>query len=532
MARKDSFNQPWASVPAQFERPGDGLIARGWAGGASEDPPEAKWENWWHNRVDLALQELQNLGQLIWFADAPYTAGARVNYGGNSFIALSNNTGVEPTGLLDVGVWRKESTKTYLQTANNLSEIKAAGPVAVAQAIDNLGLKDTAATAAGALQKTQNLNDVANKTTALTNLGALPVGGTAAAATKLATARNIAGKPFDGTANISIGAADVGALPLTGGVLSGPLKITGIHGEPIGPAGYRSFLIGPTNGGITNPTGTGIGLHSDKNIYFWNDDSNYAMTLSPTSLSVNRPISILSGAGAALSIKSQNEGDVCYIMSVSNTASKSKWYIGNTQENNTSFDLVNSQAGVALKIGDTISTTAPFSASKITPSDDSNFDERYEPALIGTPMPWPLATAPAGYLKCNGASFNKTQYPKLAVAYPSGILPDLRAEVVRGWDDGRGVDTGRVLLSAQLDAIRNITGTYGYSSTHGVVNGSDTGGVSGAFKAATTAKGASIAQVAGAARDLIFDASQSPGVLTAAENRMRNVAFNYIVRAL
>ncbi|CNC11989.1 hypothetical protein [Yersinia alsatica] len=171
MARNDSFNQPWASVPAQFERPGDALIARGWAGGASEDPPEAKWENWWHNRVDLALQELQNLGQLIWFTDAPYQAGARVNHGGNSYIALSDNTGVEPTGVLDIGVWRKEGASSYLQTDNNLAEIAVAGPEAVAAAIANLGLTDTAAIATNALQKSKNLNDVADKTAARTNLG-------------------------------------------------------------------------------------------------------------------------------------------------------------------------------------------------------------------------------------------------------------------------------------------------------------------------------------------------------------------------
>ncbi|CNI67567.1 bacteriophage tail fiber protein [Yersinia pekkanenii] len=92
----------------------------------------------------------------------------------------------------------------FLKTKNNLSEIKAAGDAAVAQAIANLGLTDAAAAATGAMQKAQNLNDVANKATALTNLGALAVGGTAVAATKLATARTIAGKPFDGTANISI----------------------------------------------------------------------------------------------------------------------------------------------------------------------------------------------------------------------------------------------------------------------------------------------------------------------------------------
>lgn len=157
MARNDSFNQPWASVPAQFERPGDGLIARGWAGGASEDPPEAKWENWWHNRVDLALQELQNLGQLIWFTDAPYQAGARVSHGGNSYIALSENTGVEPTGALDIGVWRKEGASTYLQTANNLAEIAAAGPEAVAEAQSNLNLAELLG---DALQKANNLSEI------------------------------------------------------------------------------------------------------------------------------------------------------------------------------------------------------------------------------------------------------------------------------------------------------------------------------------------------------------------------------------
>lgn len=68
---------------------------------------------------------------------------------------------------------------------------------------------------------------------------------------------------------------------------------------------------------------------------------------------------------------------------------------------------------------------------------------------VGVPVPWPLATAPAGWLKCNGAAFTASQYPKLAQAYPALKLPDLRGEFIRGWDDGRGVDTGRGLLLAQ-----------------------------------------------------------------------------------
>ncbi|WP_038909295.1 phage tail protein [Dickeya oryzae] len=69
--------------------------------------------------------------------------------------------------------------------------------------------------------------------------------------------------------------------------------------------------------------------------------------------------------------------------------------------------------------------------------------------FVGIPQPWPQATAPAGWLKCNGQSFDKSAYPRLAQVYPSGVLPDLRGEFIRGWDDGRGVDAGRQLGSWQ-----------------------------------------------------------------------------------
>lgn len=68
---------------------------------------------------------------------------------------------------------------------------------------------------------------------------------------------------------------------------------------------------------------------------------------------------------------------------------------------------------------------------------------------VGVPVPWPSVTPPTGWLKCNGAAFSAEEYPELAKAYPSGKLPDLRGEFIRGWDDGRGVDTGRAILSAQ-----------------------------------------------------------------------------------
>ncbi|WP_249542879.1 tail fiber protein, partial [Escherichia coli] len=80
---------------------------------------------------------------------------------------------------------------------------------------------------------------------------------------------------------------------------------------------------------------------------------------------------------------------------------------------------------------------------------------------VGIPVPWPASTAPTGWLKCNGASFSAAQYPKLALVYPSLLLPDLRGEFIRGWDDGRSVDNGRALLSAQSDAQQLVTGSTG-----------------------------------------------------------------------
>ncbi|HAV8134555.1 TPA: phage tail protein [Escherichia coli] len=72
---------------------------------------------------------------------------------------------------------------------------------------------------------------------------------------------------------------------------------------------------------------------------------------------------------------------------------------------------------------------------------------------VGVPVPWPSATPPTGWLKCNGAPFSAEEYPKLAKAYPKLKLPDLRGEFIRGWDDGRGVDSARLLLSSRAASI-------------------------------------------------------------------------------
>lgn len=141
--------------------------------------------------------------------------------------------------------------------------------------------------------------------------------------------------------------------------------------------------------------------------------------------------------------------------------------------------------------------------------------------LAGMPQLFPGAVAPAGWLKCNGQQFDTAQFPVLASRYPSGFLPDLRGEFVRGWDDGRGADAGRALMSAQGDAIRNITGRFNPGG-HGTW----------ADQTLFTTPEAWQSSASGSAIDssiIVFDASKV--VPTANENRPRNIAFNYIVRA-
>ena len=154
---------------------------------------------------------------------------------------------------------------------------------------------------------------------------------------------------------------------------------------------------------------------------------------------------------------------------------------------------------------------------------------------VGVPVPYPLATPPTGWMKCNGSSFSLTDYPALAAVFPSGVLPDLRGEFIRGWDDGRGVDVGRALMSAQGDAMRNISGTVRIVSNS--YNQNTARQMTGVFGWSESSAGDTTNFVLTAASNtsgyknggFTFDASSQ--VPTALENRPRNIAFNYIVRA-
>ncbi len=134
---------------------------------------------------------------------------------------------------------------------------------------------------------------------------------------------------------------------------------------------------------------------------------------------------------------------------------------------------------------------------------------------VGVPVPWPSATPPTGWLKCNGAAFSAEEYPELAKAYPTNKLPDLRGEFIRGWDDGRGADNGRVLLSTQDDAFKSHS--HNFDRSWGLKNFDPTAG----FDVVT-------ADVSG---EIVNQPTRSTVAVGGSETRPRNVAFNYIVRA-
>ncbi|HFU3161502.1 TPA: phage tail protein [Escherichia coli] len=142
---------------------------------------------------------------------------------------------------------------------------------------------------------------------------------------------------------------------------------------------------------------------------------------------------------------------------------------------------------------------------------------------IGVPFFWPSAAMPNTvidswssmvFLKFNGAKFSATDYPVLAKVFPALALPDARGDFIRVWDDGRGVDGGRELLSWQnATNFSQFAGNIGEGAGH-AINFHD--GIAG--------------NQPGFSRFNFTSNSVGDGVNFVAV-RPRNIAFNFLVRA-
>jgi len=148
----------------------------------------------------------------------------------------------------------------------------------------------------------------------------------------------------------------------------------------------------------------------------------------------------------------------------------------------------------------------------------------------------PVGVVPDGYLECNGAELSREAYAalfaKLGTLYGEGDgnttfnLPDARGEFIRGWDNGRGVDSGRSIGTSQGDAIRNIIGDIGPNYISSFPTG--IGGALETYIQQVSNRYDYINDGPYWGAGLRFDASRV--VPTANENRSRNIAMMYCIK--
>ncbi|OTD44684.1 phage tail protein [Escherichia coli] len=232
--------------------------------------------------------------------------------------------------------------------------------------------------------------------------------------------------------------SDIGALPTTGGTISGPLSVTdGITGALKGNAdtatklaaapkingvkfdGSADINLTPENIGAFARRSTGAYADSDGAVP-WNAESGaYNVTRSGNSYIL---VNFYTGVGSCRTLQMKahyRNGGLFYRSSRDGYGFEEDW--------------------------------AEVYTSKNLPP------ESYP---VGAPIPWPSDTVPSGYALMQGKTFDKSAYPKLAAAYPSGVIPDMR-----GWTIKGKPASGRAVLSQEQDGIKSHTHSASVSST-------------------------------------------------------------------
>ncbi|HFK7423862.1 TPA: phage tail protein [Escherichia coli] len=232
--------------------------------------------------------------------------------------------------------------------------------------------------------------------------------------------------------------SDIGALPTTGGTISGPLSVTdGITGALKGNADTATKLA-------ADPKINGVKF-----------DGSADINLTPENI----------GAFARRSTGAYADSDGAVPWNAESGAY-------NVTRSGDSYILVNFYTGVGSCR--TLQMKAHYRNGGLfyrSSRDGYGFEEDWaevytsknlppESYPVGAPIPWPSDTVPSGYALMQGQTFDKSAYPKLAAAYPSGVIPDMR-----GWTIKGKPASGRAVLSQEQDGIKSHTHSASASST-------------------------------------------------------------------
>ncbi|MGX5930704.1 phage tail protein, partial [Escherichia coli] len=272
--------------------------------------------------------------------------------------------------------------------------------------------------------------------------------------------------------------SDIGALPTTGGTVSGPLSVTGgLTGSLNGNASTATKLqTARSIGGVVFDGSANINLPGVNTTGNQNTTGNAA---TATKLQTARKISgvpfdgstditltaahVAAFARRATDTYADADGGVPW-------NAESGAY--NVTRSSDSYILVNFYTGVGSCR--TLQMKAHYRNGGLfyrSSRDGYGFEEDWaevytsknlppESYPVGAPIPWPSDTVPSGYALMQGQTFDKSAYPKLAAAYPSGVIPDMR-----GWTIKGKPASGRAVLSQEQDGIKSHTHSASASST-------------------------------------------------------------------
>ncbi|RCA47658.1 prophage tail fiber N-terminal domain-containing protein, partial [Escherichia coli] len=272
--------------------------------------------------------------------------------------------------------------------------------------------------------------------------------------------------------------SDIGALPTTGGTVSGPLSVTGgLTGSLNGNASTATKLqTARSIGGVVFDGSANINLPGVNTTGNQNTTGNAA---TATKLQTARKISgvpfdgstditltaahVAAFARRATDTYADADGGVPW-------NAESGAY--NVTRSSDSYILVNFYTGVGSCR--TLQMKAHYRNGGLfyrSSRDGYGFEEDWaevytsknlppESYPVGAPIPWPSDTVPSGYALMQGQTFDKSAYPKLAAAYPSGVIPDMR-----GWTIKGKPASGRAVLSQGQDGIKSHTHSASASST-------------------------------------------------------------------